>query len=133
MMLRRGRRIPAMVPIASMGDIAFLLIIFFMLTSNFIKEAHVVLDRPTAPDIEEMKESQISVSMDKEGQVWLQGEPCPVEVIEEGVAALLADRDDKLVMLKIDREAPHEAYGEIFLQLSRAGAEIALVGLSENE
>jgi len=132
-MLRRGRRIPAMVPIASMGDIAFLLIIFFMLTSNFIKEAHVVLDRPTAPDIEEMKESQISVSMDKEGQAWLQGEPCPVEVIEEGVAALLADRDDKLVMLKIDREAPHEAYGEIFLQLSRAGAEIALVGLPENE
>ena len=133
MMLRRGRRIPAMVPIASMGDIAFLLIIFFMLTSNFIKEAHVVLDRPTAPDIEEMKESQISVSMDKEGQAWLQGEPCPVEVIEEGVAALLADRDDKLVMLKIDREAPHEVYGEVFLQLSRAGAEIALVGLPENE
>ena len=133
MSLRRARRIPIMIPVASMGDIAFLLIIFFMLTSNFIKEAHVKLDPAKAPDIQPMKESQVSLSLDKHGTVWLQGQPCPVEIIEEGVRALLADRQDKVVMLKVDREAHHDAYGPIFMALSKAGAEIALVGEKERE
>ena len=133
MMLRRGRRIPAKVPIASMGDIAFLLIIFFMLTSNFIKEAHVKVDQAEAPGIVEMEESPVSVSLDQDGKLWVQGQPCPIEVLEDGVAALLADREDKVVMLKIDRTAANRDYGPIFLALSRAGAEIALIGTPENE
>ena len=40
-----------MIPIASMGDIAFLLIIFFMLTSNFIQEAHIRLTPASAADV----------------------------------------------------------------------------------
>jgi len=122
-----------MVPVASMGDIAFLLIIFFMLTSIFIKEAHVEVDPPAAPGIERVKESQVSVTMDKDGSLWLQGQPCPVEILEEGVTALLAERDDKLVMLKIDKDIRHETFGPVFMALSKAGAEIALVGKREEE
>ena len=133
MIVRRSKHIPPMIPVASMGDIAFLLIIFFMLTSNFIKEAHVNVEPAAAPGIGPMKESQVSVTMDKQAKVWLQGQPCPVEILEEGVTALLAEREDKAVMLKIDKEVNHEAYGPVFMALSRAGAEIALVGKTEEE
>ncbi|GAF94231.1 unnamed protein product, partial [marine sediment metagenome] len=128
MNIRRSTRIPPLVPVASMGDIAFLLIIFFMVTSNFIKEAHVEIDQATAPEIEVMKESQLSVTVDKDGNLWLQGQPCPVQILEEGVSALLAEREDKVVMLKIDKDVPNQTYGPVFLALSKAGAEIALVG-----
>jgi len=133
MIVRRSKRISPLIPVASMGDIAFLLIIFFMLTSNFIKEAHVEVEQPSAPSIEPMKESQVAVTMDKDGELWLQGQPCPAEVLEEGVKALLVDREDKVVMLKIDKNVHHEAFGRVFLALSRAGAEIALVGKEERE
>ncbi|NQT88395.1 biopolymer transporter ExbD [bacterium] len=133
MKMRRSSRIPPLVPVASMGDIAFLLIIFFIVTTNFIKEAHVQVDQAAAPGIAELEESQIAVSLDKNGDLWLQGQPCPVEILEEGVSALLAEREDKVVMLKIDRTAVNKDYGAIFLALSRAGAEIALIGSPENE
>lgn len=133
MKVRRGHRIPPLVPVASMGDIAFLLIIFFIVTTNFIKEAHVKVDQPEAPGIVEMEESPISVSLDQDGKLWVQGQPCPIEVLEDGVAALLAEREDKVVMLKIDRTATNRDYGPIFLALSRAGAEIALIGTPENK
>ncbi len=125
---RKRNRLAIMVPVASMADIAFLLIIFFMLTSNFLKEGHVKIDQATSPDIEEIKESSVSVTMDEDGQVWLQGQPCPIEALKGGVQVLIEDVEDKTVMLKIDKRLSQKDFGEVFLSLSGAGAEIALVG-----
>ena len=129
MMIKRKRRtMPMAVSVASMGDIAFLLIIFFILASNFAKEAHIDFDPAKSPDIEKMERSQVSVTVDKDGQVWLQGEECPVDLLEGGVEALLLEQENKVVMLTIHRELSHDVYGDVFLKLSGAGAEIALVG-----
>ena len=125
---RKRRKSKILVPVAAMADIAFLLIIFFILTTNFMTETHIELEEASSIDIDALEESTVSVSVDKDGQVWLQGEPCPQEVLESGVTALLQERDDKTVMLKIDKHLPHEKFGPVFLALSGAGAEIALVG-----
>jgi biopolymer transport protein ExbD len=133
MSVKRRKRMKALIPTTSMADLAFLLNIFFMVTSNFIKEGHIELAQPRAPEIESMKETQISVALDKNGDLWLQGKPCPVEVLEEGVKTLLAELGEKTVMVKIDKDARQEKFGPIFLALSRAGAELALIGQKEKE
>jgi len=130
---RKRRKMPIMVPIAAMGDIAFLLIIFFVLASNFAQEAHIDFDPAKSPDIEKMERSQVSVTVDKDGQIWLQGEECPVDLLDSGVEALLAAQENKVVMLTIHRELPHDIYGDVFLKLSEAGAEIALVGVKKED
>ena len=128
---RKRNRLAVMVPVASMGDIAFLLIIFFMLTSNFLKEAHVDIEQAASPDIEEIKESSVSVTMDGDGQVWLQGQPCPIEALKGGVQVLIEGSEDKMVMLKIDKRLSQKDFGKVFLSLSNAGAQIGLVGVKE--
>jgi len=131
--VQRKKRVLVRVPVTSMADLAFLLVIFFMVTSNFVKEAHVELEEASSPDVEPMKESQLSVTMDKNGDLWLQGKPCPAAVLEEGIRALILERGDKVVMLKIDKDIRQEKYGPVFMALSKAGAEIALVGRKEKE
>ncbi len=128
--MRRRRKRPGRiaVPVASMGDIAFLLIIFFVLTTNFIKEKDIELEQPESPDIEQMEETQVSVSVDENGEVWLQGDPIHVETLESEVAALVENKEDKAVMLKVDKNLKHSAYGPVVMALSEAGVEIALVG-----
>jgi len=133
MSIRRRRHLRALIPTTSMADLAFLLNIFFMVTSNFIKEAHVEVTPAASPDIEPMKETHISVTMDRYGGLWLQGKPCPVDVLEAGVRELMLEHSEKAVMLKIDRDVRQEKFGPVFLALSRAGAEIALVGQKEKE
>jgi biopolymer transport protein ExbD len=128
MINRKRRKMPMAVSVASMGDIAFLLIIFFILASNFAQEAHIDLDTAKSPDIEKIKRSQVSVAVDKDGQIYLQGEECPVDLLDGGVKALLEGEDNKVVMLTVHRELPHDVYGPVFLKLSEAGAEIALIG-----
>ena len=124
----RRRRLKPLIPVASMGDIAFLLIIFFILTSNFMKEAHIKMQYAMSSDVERLKESVISVSVDTEGEAWLQGEPCEISALEGALREMVEGRPKQTVMLKVDRGVAHERYGEVVLALSRAEVEIALVG-----
>ncbi len=130
---RRRKKMKISVPIASMGDIAFLLIIFFMIASNFVKEAHVDLEEATSSDIETIEECKISVSVDKDAQIYLQGEICDITELQSAVNVLLETTgDNNTVMLKIDRNLVEKQYGEVLLELSKAGASLALTGIKEN-
>ena len=68
-----------------MGDIAFLLIIFFMLASNFMKTANVDMEEPSSSDLEQQEAAKQSVTMDRNGDIWFQGQ----KVGTNEVAALL--------------------------------------------
>lgn len=116
------------VPTASMGDIAFLLTIFFILTTNFVRERNIQLKDPMSRDIKPLKEPQVFVSVDKLGNIWLQGQMTSPEALESQVKSLTAAKNDKRVKLRVDKDLPQEKYGPVFLALSRAGVEIALVG-----
>jgi len=111
-----------------MGDIAFLLTIFFILTTNFVRERNIQLKDPMSRDIKPLKEPQVFVSVDKLGNIWLQGQMTSPEALESQVKSLTAAKNDKRVKLRVDKDLPQEKYGPVFLALSRAGVEIALVG-----
>lgn len=116
------------IPIVNIGDIAFLLIIFFILSSAFMRETYIKLTTPTSGDITRMKDTAVSVSVDLKGDVWLQGTKCSVENLDTGVMALLEGKKDKIVMLKVDKTLAQKQFGPVLMALSKAGAEIALIG-----
>ena len=73
MAIRRRKKPSLVLPLSSMGDIAFLLIIFFMLASNFMKTGNVELEKPDAPSLEQQEPPKCSVLLDKDGQIWFEG------------------------------------------------------------
>ena len=130
-MIRRPRRAPIVVPIATIGDIAFLLIIFFMLTSNFIKNRAIPLEQAGSPDIQKVKQTQLTVSLDAEAVLRFDGEICPVNALESALNARLKDLPDKRVELKIDRSLTKAQFMPVFEALSASGAKIVQTGIEE--
>lgn len=128
MKIRRAKRRAPYVPTASFGDIAFLLIIFFMVASVFMREAHIKSTPAAAPDIEKVEEGSVSVVLDTEGVIWVQGEKCAPDALEPAVSALLQDVKDKKVIVKIDKAQVQENFGVVLKALSGAGADIVLIG-----
>lgn len=128
----RRRRRPIAVPVVSMGDIAFLLTIFFMVCSNFAREAGVKWTAASAPDIAPLHESRISVTIDRQGVIRLQGQVVPdAASVEAGVAALMQRRtgpEGRIVMFKCDRDTDKAVFEPVIAALARAGATIAAVG-----
>lgn len=129
MIRRKPRRLKPIVPVASLGDIAFLLIIFFVLTTNFMKERHIRLDPPESADIEQLEAHALSVSLDENGDVWLQGGPASVDGLGDTIEGLLAGkREERFVLLKVHKDLTEERYGPVLLELGKADVEIALIG-----
>jgi biopolymer transport protein ExbD len=129
---RRPRKPQIMVPVASMGDLAFLLIIFFMVCSNFAKQRPVQMTPPQSADVAQLDPHQIEVAIDKNGKMFLQGrEVHDPQEIEWGVAALIKDKqkdDQRTVIFRCDKDMTRDVYEPVVEAIAKAGALIAAVG-----
>ncbi|MFP4158047.1 MAG: ExbD/TolR family protein [Opitutales bacterium] len=128
----KKRRRQVIVPISGIGDLAFLLIMFFMIASSFVRQSHVDLERPEAEDLERLKESAVYVSIDREGRIYLQGVQVPnAEAVEWGVSALIEDagtEEERTVLLTSDRDLPESVFRPVIVAITEAGARIAAMG-----
>jgi len=130
-MIPRRKRMQALVPLASMGDIAFLLIIFFMLTATFMKDANISIEPPRSPDVDEVESLTISVTVDPSGVCRLQGVDIDPRTLKTAVEGMLANSKDRRVKVSIDRALPKQTYFPVIEALSRAGATPVLIGEQE--
>lgn len=129
---RHRRRLGIAVPLASMGDIAFLLIIFFIIASNFTKDPPTELEMARSMRVDTLEQARVLVVVDEDHQLWVNGEPRDsAEQIEWEVLALLEGRDEpeqRIVHLKVDRRAPKRVYEPVIGAIAEAGGTIAAVG-----
>ncbi len=129
---RRRRRKVIRVPVASMGDIAFLLIIFFMITSSFAREASIRLTPPTSPDLDEVESTPVSVSIDEEGVFWVNDDQvADLDALESMVEELLAGATDdaqRLVRFRCDAGIAKDIFEPVLGAITAAGGIVAAVG-----
>lgn len=144
---KRGGGSGAKIPTASTGDVAFLIMIFFMSTSMFAKEKglKIVLPEPTPPDQESQvkipPQNLLNVDVNLQGQVQvsLASEPQKAEYVEvpqlrELVVNRLAANKDLVISFRVSRGAPYRVMIDVFDQLKLAKAErISLVHVPQLE
>ncbi len=128
----RRRKGAFVVPVTSMGDIAFLLIIFFMLCSNFARETGINVEPPQSIDVDDLEKTAVSVQIDKEGQIYLQGVQIDdVEAIEWAVAAFIKDAKtdkDKIVLFKCDASVDRAVFEPVIEAIAKGGGLIGAIG-----
>ena len=131
-MIRKPRRIQPIIPLASMADIVFVLIAFFWLTSSFAKDSpDGTLEKAESPDIEITETLPVSLSMDSDGQLKFQGSVTTVDGLESALTEALEGREDRQVLVTIDKSLTKRQYYPVLQALGRAGATPMLTGLKE--
>lgn len=130
---RHKKRRQVQVPIASMGDIAFLLIIFFMLLSEFAKDKDLAIELPVSAQVEKPEIVVAArVAIDAEGVIYFDGERVnSAKDIEWGVRALLARTiadEQRHVQFKCDAKLSKEVFEPVLKAIAEAGGIIEAVG-----
>lgn len=134
---KRKKRKPIPVPVASMGDIAFLLIIFFLVCSEAIKDkSNAPLELPFSEHVEKPKATVVAyVAIDETGAIYLDGQIVDgAKDIEWGLRAILTSTvsdEQRHVQLKCDKNQPKEIFQPVLKAIAEAGGIIEAVG--ENE
>ena len=127
MSVRRKKRSVAVALTTSMGDIAFLLIIFFILAS--IPKSGRELTLAEAPRLGEL-EGTLTVTMDKHGTCWLNDAEVPVEALETMIRnELIKRKESKLVIVKIDKSLPFADFKQVLTAVSNAGGTFGASGI----
>jgi biopolymer transport protein ExbD len=132
-MKRKKKRRSVPVPVTSMGDIAFLLIIFFLVCSDTSKERTLSLDLPQSGYVEKTKVTVAArVSLDKEGIIYFDGQPVDgPKDIEWGVRAVLVNTvadEQRHVQFSCDAALPKEQFEPVIQAIVEAGGILEAVG-----
>jgi len=121
---RRGNDDEAEINITPMLDIVFIMLIFFIVTTSFVKELGVDVNRPTNTPVKEQKKSEvIAVRIDDTGQIFVQDRLVDVRAVRANIESGLANKPDATVVVVADRSSESGLLVTVIDQARVAGAE----------
>jgi len=92
---------------SSMTDIIFLLLIFFMLTSNFVTPSGLPVSLPSS-QTSNIVMQKISITITPDLKYYLNDKPVALEEIQPQLATLLQGTEEGVVVLHVDKTVPVE-------------------------
>ena len=100
---RRPRR-KVEVPLTSLIDIVFLLLIYFLLTTNFMVEEGIKIKLPQAKASAPQVEKEITVYVDRQGRTFMENQEISLANLYNRLREMIDDDKNRLVVVKADRE-----------------------------
>ena len=88
-----------------MLDVVFIMLIFFIVTANFIKEPGLEINRPDSDTAETQENAAILIAVGPTGEVWMDGRRIDVRQVKANVVKLLADNPKGSVVIQADEKA----------------------------
>jgi len=123
----------------SMADIAFLLLIFFLVTTTIVEDKGVLVKLPPwsdePPDIQQLKTRNVySVLVNAQNQLLVRGEPADLETLRENAKEFIMNPEKRpdmaekptkaIVSMKNDRGTKYATYLEVYNEIKGAYNEL---------
>ena len=113
---RRKRRTPSSLELAPLLDVLFLLIIFFSVSSTFIKESRFDIELPETEEVSEMSVSETSVGVyvDRYGKLAVgsgigEKEPITSSRLQEKLSRMMIDQPETSVSIYGDKKVDYQS------------------------
>ncbi len=124
MELRKREHKQAEIPTSSMADIAFLLIVFFLVSTIFSSEMGLQIILPERGEEVKVRKSNLArVYVNEIGDVKIDGEPVKLDMIAIQAKAMLAENDSLIFSIKTNPQANYKYMIRVFDRLKQGGAE----------
>jgi biopolymer transport protein ExbD len=106
-----------------MLDIVFIMLIFFIVTASFVKEAGISVNSPAAATTETQDKANVMIAISEAGEIWIDGRMTDVRAIRANVARLKALNPEGAVVIQADANAKTYLLVEAMDQARQAGVE----------
>ncbi len=102
-------------------DIVFIMLIFFIVTSTFVKEPGAEINRPEAVTAKERKFASILVAIDAENKIWIDKDQVELDAVRSAVEQLKQENPKGTAVVQVDRRAESRYLVEVVNQIRNAG------------
>lgn len=96
------------IDLTPMLDVVFILLIFFIVTSVFVKEAGYEINYPEASMVEGVDGEPILIAISPVGEMWMDGDVIPPRNLRLRIEQRLAESPNAAVVIQADQNATNE-------------------------
>ena len=120
------------VDITPMLDVVFIMLIFFIVTATFIKEAGIEVDKPAAATAVVQEKANILIAIDANDAVWINRRQVDIRSVRSIIERLHAENPKGTVVIQADRESRNDMLVQVMDASRRAGVyDIALAAAAD--
>ena len=116
------------IDLAPMLDFVLNLLIFFIITTSFVKEAGIVVDRPEALTAEHRESGNILIAIRSNGEIWMDRRQVDLRDVRPIVERLHVERPDDTVVVIGDKAAPAGLLAEVMDEVKLGGIAEVTIG-----
>jgi biopolymer transport protein ExbD len=124
--LKRKSKAASEIPSSSLADMAFLLLIFFMVSTTFRREEERDVTFPEAQAtqrLDEPRKNILHLFVEEDGSIFINDARVPPENVSNVIGPIYAESDRRLVVvLRGDRDVPYRVIDAVQKELQEAGA-----------
>jgi biopolymer transport protein ExbD len=92
-----------------MLDVVFIMLIFFIVTASFIKEAGIDVNRPDAPTAESVADANILIAISSNDEIWIDRRLIDPRAVRPNIERLLhAENPKGSVVIQADKKSTNE-------------------------
>jgi biopolymer transport protein ExbD len=117
---------PLAIDIAPLIDCVFILLIFFIVTTEFVEETGVEVNKPRAATQQDIERECILLGVTRSGQVFYGGREIGVEGVRGTVARLLK-QEPRAVIIQADQETPTQVTVSVLDEAKLGGSDKVFV------
>lgn len=117
----------AAIDMTPMLDIVFIMLIFFIVTTVFVKQAGIEVNKPDGVTAVKFKNANIFIAVTEDGKVWMDRNEISVDAVKANLEKLLLEQPTDSVFIQADLKAKHGVVVKVMDQVKAAGIDSVAV------
>ncbi|MFV9615173.1 MAG: ExbD/TolR family protein [Gammaproteobacteria bacterium] len=106
-----------------MLDVVFILLIFFIVTTSFVKETGIDVNRPSATTAEKKAQGNILIAINANGDIWIDNREIDIRAVRANIQVLKASYPQSSVIIQSDQDASTGKLVKVMDQVRLAGVQ----------
>lgn len=103
---RRAPEEEAEINLTPMLDVVFIMLIFFIVTATFVKEAGVTIEKPKVETAVKQKLASILIAVSADGEIWVDNRQIELGALTSVISKLYAENPLGTISIQADEKAP---------------------------
>lgn len=109
------------IDITPMLDVVFIMLIFFIVTSTFIKESGIDVNRPQAATAVKKSKANILIAINENNEIWIDRRQIDIRAVRPNIERLHAENPQGSVVIQADKESKTDTLIQVMDASRQAG------------
>jgi biopolymer transport protein ExbD len=122
----------AAIDMTPMLDIVFIMLIFFIVSTSFLKEAGVEVTKPKAAEAVATAKANIFIAIRESGEIWMDKRIIDVERLGANIERMLAETPTDVIVIQADKDATHGVVVKVMDAIKAANNDLRISIAGDN-